>query len=134
MVPKSTKPGERPPLGEDRAATLRKPGIPLALLDLHSWPGSLEFAVPARKCGAAGHECAKEREELAAGDGVPIAHSVATIPPAAAEPAAPASLDGPRNGSNAPLREIIQAWPKLPGPIQTAITTIVRAAMDAPTV
>lgn len=133
MVPRSTKPCERHPLGEDQAPSLRKPGIPLASLDLRSWPGGLEFAAPARTFGAAGHECEKDREELTDRDDAPVAYSAATTPTVVAQPATPVPFDEPLATPNVSLAEIIQAWPKLPGPIQTAITTIVRAAIDVPT-
>jgi hypothetical protein len=42
------------------------------------------------------------------------------------------AADGVPSGPSAPLDEIIQAWPRLPQPIQAAITAIIHTALGDP--
>jgi predicted RNA polymerase sigma factor len=81
------------------------------------------------KPSAAAHEHPQPRQESDAPDRSAIAQFAMASPPSPTVAAARAAADGMPSGPSASLAEIIQAWPKLSQPIQTAITAIIHAAL-----
>jgi hypothetical protein len=131
MIPRSTKPSERVPAGEGQSPIARKAGIPLSSLDLQSWPtaGGIACVAATTKPAAAGHEHPQPRPDSGTLDRSTIAQFAAASQPSPAVAATRAAADGIPSGPSASLAEIIQAWPKLPQPIQTALTAIIHAAL-----
>ncbi len=131
MVPRSTKPCERTPAGEERVPTGRRPGIPLSSLDLHSWTGGMACVAATNKPAATGLERPQKRQQLDDHAGPPLSHLEATAPPKPSDPVSLASTAAIPGGPSGSLTDVIQAWPRLPQPIQTAITAIIHAALDS---
>jgi hypothetical protein len=63
----------------------------------------------------------------------PMAQFTSTGVPEPTGTASSASVGAAPSGPNAPLTEVIQAWPRLSEPIQSAITAIIHAALGVRT-
>jgi hypothetical protein len=85
-----------------------------------------------KKSAASGQEHPQERRKAGTPDRSPVAPLVATGPLETAETVPLVPAEGIPSGPSAPLAEIIQAWPRLPQPVQAAITTIIHTALGDP--
>jgi hypothetical protein len=85
----------------------------------------------AEKPAAAGLEHPQKRQQLDDRTGPPLSHLEATAPPKPSGPVPLASTEAIPSGPSASLTEVIQAWPRLPQSIQTAITAIIHAALGS---
>jgi hypothetical protein len=85
-----------------------------------------------RKSAVSSQEQPQERRKTGVPDRSPVAPFVETGPQAMVETVPLTAADGVPSGPSAPLDEIIQAWPRLPQPIQAAITAIIHTALGDP--